>query len=412
MIATEPTSSLSFSRSPFGELKKKISVLHVLPTAGRVAGGTAICVRRMVECMERQESDFSYQVFSANAQISADAPRDWQVRDLRLFDSKGPDVWAWSPGMGAALRGTSPDVIHVHGLWTYHTFAALRTVRHQSARLVVSPHGMLEPWALQHRPLRKRVAGWLYHNAYLRHAACVVATSQLEADGLRLAGVTRPVVIVRNGVDIAPEGELAFGRGRAPGGPRRVLFLSRLEPKKGLLDLVAAWRELRPAGWKLTITGPDIDNYQHVVACAVREAGLEDAVEFTGPAWNGAKSQAYAAADVFVLPSYSENFGIVIGEALAAGVPVITTRATPWDELVTHDCGWWTETGVPPLVAALREAIGSSPERLAAMGRRGRALVIRRYGWDAVCRDIAFVHRWVCGDPVTAGLVTTYRKKN
>jgi glycosyltransferase involved in cell wall biosynthesis len=101
---------------------------------------------------------------------------------------------------------------------------------------------------------------------------------------------------------------------------------------------------------------------------------------------------------LFVLPSHSENFGIVVAEALASGVPVITTRATPWEELVTHRCGWWTENGPEPLAAALRDALSRTDEERREMGRRGRQLVDQKYSWPGIAAQVHAVYRWMLGE--------------
>ena len=108
------------------------------------------------------------------------------------------------------------------------------------------------------------------------------------------------------------------------------------------------------------------------------------------------KRESYRAADVFVLPSHSENFGVVVAEALTHGLPVITTTGTPWPEIVEAGCGWWIDIGVPPLAAALGEAMGLSDRQRSLMGKRGQEYV-RRYAWDAVARQTAEVYRWLLG---------------
>jgi len=120
--------------------------------------------------------------------------------------------------------------------------------------------------------------------------------------------------------------------------------------------------------------------------------------EYVGPVAGEAKWNLYRDADLFVLPSHSENFGLVVAEALACGVPVITTRGTPWEDLVTHRCGWWTEIGVEPLANALREALRLSDEERQHMGRRGRKLVEENYTWPAAAKKMVAVYRWMLGE--------------
>jgi glycosyltransferase involved in cell wall biosynthesis len=105
----------------------------------------------------------------------------------------------------------------------------------------------------------------------------------------------------------------------------------------------------------------------------------------------------YRSADLFVLPSHSENFGLVVAEALACGVPVITTRGTPWEDLVTHRCGWWTPVGVEGIASALKEATRFDDAIRNEMGCRGRALVESKYGWSAVAQQMMQTYRWMLG---------------
>jgi glycosyltransferase involved in cell wall biosynthesis len=122
---------------------------------------------------------------------------------------------------------------------------------------------------------------------------------------------------------------------------------------------------------------------------------LQQQVVFLGAVWGAARTQLYHEADLFVLPSFSENFGLVIAEALSCEVPVITTRATPWREIQQHRCGWWIEIGVEPLVAALKEAMKLSPDQLSQMGTRGRKLVASKYDWRAIGQRMVETYEWM-----------------
>lgn len=282
----------------------------------------------------------------------------------------------------STVRQQSPDVVvHDHGVWLpwNHTVAQV-TRRHLISR-VVSPRGMLEPWAMSYRSWKKKVAWHTYQRADLESACLLHATAQSEASHLRAYGLTAPIVVAPNGVDVSTEPLAPHEDGRAP---KTALFLSRLHPKKGLLDLVEAWRRLRPPHWRLRIVGPDEGGHQREVLAAVVAAGLRDVIDFKDQVAGDAKWRHYRESDLFVLPSYSENFGIVVAEALRAGLPVITTQATPWSELASDGCGWWIATGVDSLEVALRQALTLTSEERRAMGQAGRRLVERRYTWPAV----------------------------
>lgn len=137
-----------------------------------------------------------------------------------------------------------------------------------------------------------------------------------------------------------------------------------------------------------TVNGDFEREYEAKVRARVNELGLENQFVFTGALNDDEKWQAYARADLFVLPTYSENFGIVVAEALYAGIPVISTKGTPWRELKENKCGWWIDTGVEPLIKALSESTAFDVEALREMGANGRKLVEGKYTWDAVVKNM------------------------
>lgn len=210
------------------------------------------------------------------------------------------------------------DIVHDAGLWLPVNHVTASSACGCRVPRVVSPRGMLEPWARGHRATKKNLAWRLYQRRDLEQAALLHATSGQEAEGLRRAGLRNPIAIVANGIDLPN-----LVGPRPPCSPRQALFLSRIHPKKGLLDLVRAWATVRPIGWKMTVVGPDEVGHLAEVQDAVREAGVEADFEFLGAIADGAKWPIYYHSDLFVLPTYSENFGLVIGEALASGLPVI-----------------------------------------------------------------------------------------
>ena len=299
------------------------------------------------------------------------------------------------PGRGAARRyrhaaeSWQPHLVHDHGLWLPTNHAASRAAQASRVPLVVSVRGMLEPWARRHRRLKKAAAWWAYQRRDLAGAAMVHATAPSEASNLRAAGLTMPIVIVPNGVEV-PAPTLPRPRSER----RRALFLSRVHPIKGLPMLLDAWAAVAPEGWDLMIAGPDEGGHRAELEILAARLGLEG-VSFFGAIHDDAKWDLYRSADLFVLPTYSENFGVVVAEALAAGVPVLTTTGAPWSELVSHRCGWWVE----PEPRALREALGAAlaaPDlQRAEMGARGRALIVEAYGWPGIAARMAEAYDWV-----------------
>lgn len=290
----------------------------------------------------------------------------------------------------------TPTLIHSHGLWTPANHWAAVEARRCSIPLVIQPRGMLEPWALKHNALKKSVAMAVYQHRDLASAKMFVATADMEFESIRALGLRQPVAVIPNGVllGLATQLGAAVCAPLATRSSRSALFLSRLHPKKGILNLLSAWASAAPQGWRLQIAGPDEGGHLAEVLALAHKLGIDQAIEYLGELDGEAKTRAYRNADLFVLPTFSENFGVVVAEALAHGVPVITTRGAPWADLQTFGCGWWIDIGIEPLVQALRGAMALSDDERCAMGQRGREYV-RRFDWDGIAKQAIAVYHWI-----------------
>jgi glycosyltransferase involved in cell wall biosynthesis len=292
----------------------------------------------------------------------------------------------------------SPTLLHCHGVWIPVNHWATRMAVSRKIPLIIQPRGMLEPWALNQEALKKQLAMALFQRRDLNAASLFIATASMEYESIRALGLRQPVAVIPNGVLVGPvaeQSDTAF-EPLPKTSDRSALFLSRVHPKKGLLNLLNAWAAVSPQGWRLQIAGPDQGGHLAEVAALAHKLGIDNAVEYLGELAGDAKARAYLHADLFVLPTFSENFGVVVAEALAHGLPVITTRGAPWADLQTHACGWWIDIGVAPLVDALREAIGLSDEERQAMGKRGRDYV-RRYDWADIAGQMIDAYKWILG---------------
>lgn len=304
-------------------------------------------------------------------------------------------VWAAD---GSGEGDGSPagfDLVHDHGIWLPYNWRLSRTSRDRGIPRLVSPRGMLEPWAMRHKRWKKRAAWWLYQRRDLAAAACLHATSESEAHNFRRLFPRVPVCTIPNGVELPanPAREVAPD----PGKPRTALFLGRIYPVKGLPMLVEAWNSVRPTGWRMEIAGPDEAGHRREVEAAIRKARLEDVVVFSGPLDDAGKREAFARAELFILPSYSENFGMAIAEALAHGVPVLTTTGTPWAILKEKECGWWVNPTAADIAPALGQATSFDSAALQRMGRNGRAVVAAQFTWEAAAEAMMSVYRWLLG---------------
>lgn len=317
------------------------------------------------------------------------------------------------------------SLVHIQGLWQWGLHKVAHACRKANVPYVISPRGMLDPWALSVKKWKKLLAMFLYQKRDLKKAIAFHVTADMERDHVRALGFTRPCLIAPNGVQV-PE-RLPEMKVKGEGELRIALFLSRLHPGKGLLTLAEAWARVKPQGWVMKVVGPDSYGHKAEVIAKLDSLGIPhcqnnslslcdsglksspDAQSLTSTSFwqfhdamdDNEKWVAYRSADLLIHPSVSENFGITIAEGLYAELPVICTKGTPWSEiegnihcspstftssLASGKCGWWIDPGVDVLVVALREATSTSDLNL--LGQNGQRLILSKYTWPAIAQTV------------------------
>ena len=294
-----------------------------------------------------------------------------------------PAVRRLHGAVGDALaRFGRPDLVHDNGIWLPHNHRLASLAASCGLPRLVSTRGMLEPWAVEHKRLKKKLAWWLYQRLDLCRASYHHTTAESEAENLRLLKLGVPIGVIPNGINVVE----VDSRRRRPSEFRHALFLGRIHPVKGLALLLDAWAKVRPPGWRLLLAGPDEGGHRAELEKKIAAMSLVELVHFLGPLQGEAKERVYADADLFVLPSFSESFGMGVGEALAHGLPVLTTTGVPWPMLASCDCGWRVPITVDGIVDGLRAATSLAPGALRVMGGRGRELVRREFSWPNVAK--------------------------
>lgn len=363
--------------------------LHIVQSIASDFGGLGVAALRYVQALAKFGTDISLYVLDrSKEELNIDSADGF----VRLCGGKGAGFVTRTLAFKHYFSERNFDLVHIHGTWTPILALASYLASTKGIPVVVSPHGCLEPWALQHRAWKKKLALALYQKHVFTKASMMVATAKQELESIRRLGVERPVSVIPNGVDIPTALIHSQARGR------KFLFLSRIHPIKGLPDLVAAWSKVRRPGWRVVIAGPDEAGHLNEIRAKIDTLGLRDDFEFTGLVTGDRKELLFAEADVFVLPTYSENFGIAVAEALARGVPVITTTGAPWEDIETWRCGWWVPPGVEGVAQALVAAMNTPPEELSKMGKRGIQLVQVKYSWDQIGRAALEAYQWMLGE--------------
>ena len=295
------------------------------------------------------------------------------------------------------------DVVHIHGIWQGHTRRGCRAAIRARVPYMIAAHGMVEPWALRHKALKKAIYTALVEGPNLRHASCLHALSRPEIDHLRAIAPNTPVCLVPNGVDLAaladlpPRSELEAQYPELQG-KFVLLFFGRLHGKKGLDMLAEALGILadeRP-DLHVVLAGRDdgaLAEFQKRTAAN----GVADRFTFVGHVAGEQARRVWGAADAFVLPSYSEGFSMAILEALACRLPALITTSCHFPELAEVDGAVVVEPTLPAVTLGLRDLLARSSSETQAMAGRGRSLVQKRYTWDRQAERLGDVYRWLAG---------------
>ncbi len=380
-----------------------LSVCQVVASINRDTGGPAVTVPSLAQSLANQGvastlvtldyADLGPQADCSGVELVT-LPTGWLTRRAR----------GWNRSLQSRLRerAANADLVHSHGLWMFPNMYARQAAVRANIPLVISPRGMLDEWSLGRSRLKKFFAWQLFECANLRTAALLHATSEAEAVCFRNLGLRQPIAVIPNGIEISnlqtrPDRNILEGKYAGLRGCRWLLFLSRIHPKKGVAELLAAWRELEQSfpDWHLILAGPDLDGYGRVAREKAMTDGLTHRLTFTGALAGVEKECALANADAFILPTHSESFGVVIAEALSFGLPVITTKNAPWSELETHRCGWWIDLQIPVLARCLEAALTTPKPELKEMGMRGRNLVADKFSWHRLGEEMKQCYEWL-----------------
>lgn len=362
-------------------------IVHVVPHIDEEASGPSYSVPRLCQSLAALGHDVELSCLASRGEIAGvrlDVHRQWPVLGrFAISSSHARALWR---------KARSVDIVHNHSLWSMVNVASGWVVPGRGAKLVTSPRGTLSAWALARNRSVKR-ALWPFQRRVLTRADMLHATSREEYEEFRRLGLRAPVAIVPNGIDV-PQ---VMARMSSETN-RTLLFLSRVHPKKGLDVLLRAWEQLhtRHPNWRLVVAGRGEAAHEHEVRALASTLSLPR-VEFVGPLYGKEKARGYFSADVFVLPSYSENFGMAVAEALAHGCPVVVSRGAPWSAIESERCGWWVHSKQGDLVGALDAAMTMSPDQLTEMGRNGREWMRREFGWMSVAHRMESSYRWLLG---------------
>ncbi len=371
----------------------RLRVCHTITSIESRFGGPARSVPSLA--VAQQSLGVEVGVFTLGYDATGTNAAGVKPAPIEVFDRGWPMLTGRGSGLRRALNATAVDAVHHHGLWHRTLHYAHRKARRDRVPLIVSPRGMLMPWALAHHGGRKRLAAALFHPGALASASGWHATSEAEAEAIRAAGYPQPICIAPNGVTLPSLEDLARAHGHwersvpATEGRRVALFYSRFHRKKRVLELIDLWMQIGPPDWALILVGIPEEYSVAELEQRIRERGAAAQISVR----DGTHAPApYAMAELFLLPTHSENFGMVVAEALAHGVPALVTDQMPWSDLAERGAGWSEPWGAP-FRSRLEECLRLPPDQLRAMGQRGAHWMNESFSWSAAARKlIDFYH--------------------
>lgn len=363
-----------------------MKIIHYIPSIDRMAGG----ISTYMQVLAKPLGTMAEVHIMTHASENPLPMENCKVHDIPRYR---PFSGVWKKAVVDLLDSVRPDIVHVNCCWTPDCAMIQRLAQKRGYKVVLTPHGMLEPWIIKrHYWTRKVPALWLYQKAAVQRADCVQATAESERDNLLKLGYNSNIKVVRLGIDAE-----SIEMKRSWKKSRQILFLSRVHVKKGINFLIEAAAELRSElqGYKILVAGEGDTDYVAEMKRMIADNGLLDIVQLIGGVYGDEKWRLFQTSDFFVLPTHSENFGLAIAESLASGTPVVTTVGTPWSDLNGSEAGAWIEIGTEPLVETLRRFLSLSEDELETLGRNGRKLIETKYSAHVMAEQMMEVYKSV-----------------
>ncbi len=379
--------------------------MHLSNIAGKLGGGVSKVVQALLKHQNLSNLNSDLWFFGSKKIIN-EVANDTNVKS-RKINALGKNIFKL-PFFLSKIKESNYDIIHQHGIFL--PISLFSILRNKNTKLVISPHGYLEPEKLKVSKLKKNIVLWLFEKRNLKYADCLVACSIQEAEALRDFGLKQPIAILPNGVNnefiqtpyIENSVQTFREKHLLSNNKKILLFLSRIHPFKGvdvfIKSIYAKREDFRKNDWIFLIAGTNEKNYETVLKKYVFNKKIDDIVKFIGPLYGDEKIAAYDASSCFVLPSKGENFGIVIIEALSRGVPVISTKSTPWSDLEKYNCGWWIDRSENSFNKILKNLFLIDKETLSNMGLNGKKLINEKYIWPKISEESVNIYKWVVND--------------
>lgn len=349
---------------------RHMKVIHYIPTLDRNSGGLGSSIQLLSRELGKIV-DLHVITHNTSNLLKIDNAT------LHIIEGRLSHIYKTKKEFISLLAKISPDIIHINCCWYPQCSLLQKWAQKLGYKVVLTPHGMLEPWILNKNKYTKKIPALiLYQKRAIKKADTIIATAESEKRNVLSLGLNDKVKVIPNGISIEGiECKKTWNKSKS------ILFLALLRPNKGAHLLIEAASIIKKQleGWKIIIAGKDDEEYENYLKKLVIEKDLNEIVHFSGFISGENKWEMYRNADLFVLPTLNENFGLVIAESLLCGTPVITCKGAPWESLVKENCGWWIERDIKQITLTLKKAIELNENELKLMGINGRNYVITHF---------------------------------
>ena len=379
------------------------NIAFLSSSASRNAGGLFDATRFLAEYLSKK-TGLEVRMFSLNDKFTDSDKKFWGNIDLTTFDVVGPLIIGYAPLMRKEMLKYKIDLIHLHGIWQFPSYVAYSVAKKKNIPLVISPHGMLDPWIVNRGKFKKNIAKILYENNNLNLASCIHALNESEYRAIRKFGLKNPVCIIPNGVTInekskqRPSWSNDLYEGR-----KRLMYFGRLHPKKGLDNLIDAWSMLigkkdgDASNWDLVIAGWGEKSYEEILKKKVDKLGVNQSIYFIGPQFAEEKERTFSHVNAVILPSFSEGLPIVPLEAWSYRLPTILSKNCNIDEAFMRGAAIEVDTTPESIVQGIERLMALDESARREMGENGFKLVEEQYEWNTVAKKMATVYDWLLG---------------
>jgi glycosyltransferase involved in cell wall biosynthesis len=375
-----------------------MKILFVIPALGSVYGGPSQCVLNLAEVLGRQGVNLDIVTTTANGSNRLNIPIQTWIQEkfyrIQYFSySNFIDYkFSWSLTRWLFQNISNYNLVHTHAIFSYPTLPAHWACQLYKIPYLMTPHGMLEPWALSYKSTKKKLYFNLFEKPSLQRASAIQILASTEAINVKQLGLKSPLVLVPNGIyqndfQELPNSEIFYQKFPETRNKTLILFLGRIDPKKGLDLLAIAFKKIHIQfpDTHLILAGPDNINFSPTVKDYFSEVNCLDAVTFTGMLTGTLKYATLAVADIYVAPSYSEGFSVSVLEGMASGLPCVITTGCNFPEATREKAALVVDIDATQIGDAILWCL-ANPEESRQMSDRARKLIFEKYTWDNISK--------------------------